>query len=116
VGPDFSNVDIKRAKTLAQEGALVPLLLLPAEFGGKTVPQNVVYTPSFVLEQKRRIDLGIIADLVRAGKASRYEAVPEYQGTSVVPTVLRIRAYDPGDFNSQILIWGDALERDQRKK
>jgi hypothetical protein len=111
VGPDFSNVDIKRARALSQEGTLAPLFLLPAEFGGTDVAENVVFVPLWVVEQKRRIDMEIVAALVRDGHATRYAATPEYQGSSAVPIALQIRAYDPKDFRSEIAIWGDALAR-----
>jgi hypothetical protein len=112
VGPDFSNVDIKRARVLSNEGTLAPLLLLPPEFGGSNVPQNVVFVPPWVVEQKRRIDTEIVANLVRDGHATRYAATPEYQGSSAVPIALRIRAHDPKDFQTKIAIWGDALARE----
>ena len=116
MGPDFADVDIKRAQALAKQGALVPLLLLPVEFGGKNIPQNVVYVPPFAFGEKRRIDLEIVAKLAKEGRVTQYEAIPEYQGASAVPIAIRVRASQPGDFTAQIIIWGDALKREQPKK
>ena len=87
------------------------MLFLPVEFGGREIPENTVYIPPFVLEEKRRIDLDIVAELVRVGKAKCYQANPEYQGTSGVPIAIHIRAYMPGEFKAVIAIWGDALRK-----
>jgi hypothetical protein len=113
-GPDFSTVDMPAARALAERGAFVELLLLPAEFGGQRVPRNILYVPPFVAEQKRRIDMNIIAELIRDGHAQRYSATPEYAGSSAVPIAIAIRAWDPKDFRAEIAIWGAALERAAR--
>lgn len=109
-GPDFSEVDSsEKAQRLADQGVLVKLHLLPPEFGGDDAPQNIVYVPPFVTELKLGMEANTIMPLVRDGKITRYAAIPKYQGRSFVPNAIEIRATDPGSFEADIRIWGEAL-------
>jgi hypothetical protein len=109
-GPDFSALDSReKAEAAVREGKLEPLLLLPATFGGENVPQNVVYVPVGLAAAKASIDRGVIAAAVKAGNVRQYAASPEYQGKSFIPIRILIRAWDPGDLNVKLNIWGDAL-------
>ena len=109
-GPDFSTVDTrKKAEDLFRKGALEKLLLLPTEFGGVEVPENVVYVPVGIAAIKTRIDGKIIGPLVAEGKVTRYVASPEYQGASFIPIAIKIQASDPASFSTVINIWGEAL-------
>jgi hypothetical protein len=111
VGPDFSAINSRdKAKDLFLGGKLQKLLLMPTEFGGQDFPPNVVYVPAFVLEQKTRIDRNIIQPLLDKGSVSRYEATPEYDGDSFIPSAIRIVASDPGTFSAKIAIWGKGLQ------
>lgn len=107
--PDFSSVDsLEKAMQLSDEGTLEPLQLVPLEFGGTDVPINVVYVPVGVVKIKQQIDEKMIGDLIAKGAVSQYEVKPDYNGTSVVPTALTVRAWNPGEFSTRIRIWGDA--------
>lgn len=107
--PDFSLVDSEaKADEMLQAGALERLLLLPARFGGREVPENIVYVPVGIAFAKTGID-NIIAPLVSEGRVSRYSAVPRYQGNSLVPVAIDVTASAPGHFTSTIKIWGNGL-------
>jgi len=110
-GPDYSHVDSReKAERLVQSGELVPLYLLPPEFGGDNAPPNTVYVPPFVVEIKEGIDTNTIMPLVREGKVTRYTAKPQYQGRSSVPNAIEIRATEPANFEAVVRIWGEALK------
>ena len=109
-GPDFSGIDsLEKATQLTEEGVLIPLLLLPTEFGGEPVAENTVFVPPFVQEIKERTDREVIGALIADGKVSRYSTIPQYEGRSFVPSALVIRAWDPQEFSTTIAIWGAAL-------
>jgi hypothetical protein len=96
-GPDFSQVNsVKKAEELARRGEVQRLLLVPSEFGGKEVPENVVYVPAGFRSVKEQIDRNIIMPLVAEGKITRYRALPEYQGDSFIPIAIKIEASDLG--------------------
>ena len=95
-----------------KQGQLEKLYMLPPEFGGEDIPQNTLYVPIGIVAIKTRTDNNIIRPLIQDGAVSQYSAVPEYQGTSFIPIRLRIRAFNPGDFSTEINIWGDALQID----
>jgi len=112
VGPDWSHVDSpEKAKALVEEGVLVELLLLPEEFGGPRVPENIVYVPPFVEEMKYRTDMNIIRPLIMDGVATEYTATPEHVGPCMVPIAIRVEATEPGQFACNLAIWGAALGR-----
>ena len=109
--PDFSSIDSPdKAQALYRHGELQKLLLLPAAFGGQDTPLNVVFVPEFVTQLKARIDHDMIRPLAVNGQVTRYQAVPEYQGRSVIPASIRISASEPGSFTTNIAIWGRALK------
>lgn len=111
-GPDFSQVDSQaKAETLFQEGKLEKLYLMPLEFGGVEIPQNIVYVPIGVANIKSGIDNNTVRPLVEAGKVSQYTATPAYEGSSFIPSAITIVASDPGSFTTTINIWGAALSR-----
>jgi hypothetical protein len=58
------------------------------------------------------IDQNVVAALAAKGTVTRYSATPEYQGSSFIPTAIRIVASDPGEFSIVINIWGEAPARD----
>jgi hypothetical protein len=111
-GPDFSAVNsLAKAQELFRKGQLEKLFLMPLEFGGQDIPQNVLYVPIGVAGIKSGIDNNVIAPLVAAGKVSQYHAKPEYQGDSFIPIAIKITASNPGNFSTSINIWGEALSR-----
>jgi hypothetical protein len=112
-GPDFSRIDSReKAEALFRQGELEMLYLLPPEFGGDDAPPNILFVPVGLGAVKAGIDQNVVAPLAAEGKLTRYTAMPEYQGSSVIPIAIRIEASDPGQFSTVINIWGDALTRD----
>jgi hypothetical protein len=111
-GPDYTSVNsMAEALRLVELGELVPMLLLPKEFGGQAIAENTVYVPSFVADLKHGTDHDVILPLAADGRVTRYSAQPEYEGKSVVPVAIQISATEPGNFVRDILIWGGALNR-----
>jgi hypothetical protein len=105
-GPDFSPINSReKVEAAAQAGDLVPMLLMPAEFGGPEGGPNVVFVPSWAAQQKQRIDMGTVLPLAQQGKIKQYSAKPSYKGDSFVPSAISIRAHDPSDFTATIEIW-----------
>jgi hypothetical protein len=111
-GPDFSDVDsLAKAEELLRQGKLEKLFLMPLEFGGTDNVLNTLYVPIGTAAIKANIDNNTIAPLAAEGRVSRYEANPEYQGSSFIPIAIKIVARDPGEFSATINIWGEALNR-----
>lgn len=111
-GPDFSTVDSReKAVELFERGGLEKLFLMPQEFGGEDNALNTLYVPVGFANVKQGIDSNVIGPLAADGKITRYKAMPEYQGRSVIPIAIKITAFDPGEFTSIINIWGEALSR-----
>jgi hypothetical protein len=111
-GPDFSAIDSpEKAEELFRNDGLEKVPLIPVKFGGQDQPLNVLYVPIGVARVKSRIDDDFIGQLASLGKITRYKAVPEYQGQSLIPIAIKITAWDPGEFTTTIKIWGEALSR-----
>jgi hypothetical protein len=115
-GPDYRHIDTSaKAEMLCKQGGLKKLLLLPPDFGGEDAPPNVVFVPAFAAELKVRIDMSTVMPLAHKGQVSRYTATPEYEGKSVVPSLIRISATDPGCFEGTVAIWGRAVQQDAKQ-
>ena len=111
-GPDFSDINSKeKAEARLQSGELEKLFLLPPEFGGIDDPRNICFVPRGFVAIKLGIDTNIIKPLIESEKITEYQATPEYQGKSFVPVAIKIVARNPGAFNTEINIWGEALAR-----
>ncbi|MDO8989747.1 MAG: hypothetical protein Q7U91_08940 [Sideroxyarcus sp.] len=109
-GPDFSSIDSRaKAEELFRRGDLAKLYLMPLEFGGADIGPNIVFVPPFAVEMKASIDFNIIKPLADEGKIKHYEAKPEYEGSSFIPSAIKVIASDPGDFSTVIGIWGKGL-------
>jgi hypothetical protein len=109
-GPDFSGIDSQAMVEEAfRRGELEQLFLMPLEFGGEEIPPNTVYVPIGVAAIKAGIDHNVVGPLVEEGKVTSYTAAPQYQGSSFVPSAIRIVASNPGEFTTTINIWGEAL-------
>lgn len=109
-GPDYRHVDSReKAQALFKRGELEEIPLLPMMFGGQDIPANRVYVPAFAAAMAMRLATSTIAGLAKRGQVTRYQATPTYEGSSFVPTSLRIVAHDPGRFEATIAIWGPAL-------
>lgn len=112
-GPDFSKIDsLAKAQALYQRGELEKLFMMPLEYGGEDIALNILYVPIGIAAIKSRIDINVIGQLAEEGKVTRYVATPEYQGNSFIPIAIKIQASDPGNFETIINIWGDALSRE----
>jgi hypothetical protein len=106
-GPDYSHVDSKeKAEELVARGELTRLHLLPPEFGGADVAENLVFVPPFVVDLKHGTDMNIVRPLIEDGSVSEYSATPSYKGDSFVPASIEIHASNPGDFHTSLEIWG----------
>ena len=77
-------------------------------------PLNILYVPAGVGAIKNNIDTNVIGPLAQSGDISQYAAEPEYRGSSVIPMAIRIRAWEPKEFETEINIWGEALEREEQ--
>jgi len=111
-GPDYTQIDTReKAQELYKRGELTTLLLLPGAFGGEAVPQNVVYVPAAAAAMKMQIDENTVRPLAQSGRITRYTATPEYVGRSVVPSLVRISAWDPGNFEAVVHVWGQSLKK-----
>lgn len=105
--PDFSDVDMARAKELAKAGTLAPLYLMPLRFGGDpSVESNAVYAPPAAVALKERCD-GMVEDLLRREKVNGYSCTPEYKGTSAVPCKITVTAKKDGEpvFTESVSVW-----------
>ncbi|WP_207548724.1 hypothetical protein [Mycolicibacterium peregrinum] len=117
MSPDFSMVDsAQKAEELYAQGQLERMLLLPAEFGGVDIEQNVVYVPVGFTAAKAEIDNNVISPLIQEGKVQAYSAVPEYEGASFVPIAIQISAWHPDSPETStvagtLAAWGSAVER-----
>jgi hypothetical protein len=104
---DFSSItSLKAAEFASQEGSLLKVLLVPAELGGQDQPENVVYIPAQAWEIKRKSTDELLS-AVRSG-INDIEIVPEYRGTSFVPTKITITAASSGTvpgYKLEIEIW-----------
>jgi len=110
-GPDFSSVDSReKAEALFRSGKLHKLFLMPPEFGGHDIAHNVVFVPAFAAELKVRTDQNVVIPLAQQGKVTRYQATPEYEGKSFIPTAINIVASEPESFTFRIAVWGKALD------
>jgi hypothetical protein len=114
-GPDFSAVDSReKAEELFRRGELAKLFMMPLEFGGDDIPENTLYVPPWVVDQKAEIDNNVVRPLAMDGHAVEYKVRPEYQGRSFIPIAIRIRVSNPGELDATINIWGEALSREGR--
>ncbi len=106
--PDFSAVQSRdAARTLAAEGKLVAVLLLPAELGGQDVEANRVYvTPEAA--QARTLAVGSLVRMVKQGVVDKMDVVPTYKGKSFIPATIQMKASSSktgGHFDQQISVW-----------
>lgn len=105
--PDYSHVTSIAARRLARSGELVRIYAFPLELGGRKDPENIVYIPPAAREP---LDIAVRAlkRQVEDGLADRMEVIPEYRGTSVVPSRIRFRAWHgskPGSLELAMAVW-----------
>ena len=113
-GPDLSWIDSReKADELFLKGELEKLHLMPLELGGDDNPLNVLYVTVGLAGIKSGFDNNVVVPLAQNGKITKYKAVPEYQGNSVIPISIKITASDPGQVTLTLNIWGEALAREK---
>jgi len=79
------------ADEFVRSGALVKVYLWPTELGGEDDPRNIVYITPEAAETRATI-AGNLRRFLMADEANDVEVVPEYKGTSIVPTRIRFKA------------------------
>jgi hypothetical protein len=106
--PDFSAVTAAEdIEALVAQGALVPILVVPLDFGGTEDAVNTAYVTPEAAEQKALIDATLI-DLAEQGLLNSFELEPEYRGDSLIPTKLTFRANHKGEgerFDLTVEVW-----------
>lgn len=104
---DFSSIVSMRAvEEASQKAQLMKTLLLPAELGGRDVPENVVFIPPHAKEIKENSTNELLS-AVRQGM-TEVAVFPEYRGTSFVPSKIIISAARSGmrpEYELEIRIW-----------
>ena len=105
---DFSDVDsLKKCEDLMEKGELFKILLFPAEFGGKDIPNNICYVPAGIPEIKDKLTETLI-DFVEKGLINKLNVELEYKGKSFIPSKIKMftsKSDKPGEFNPVINVW-----------
>ena len=92
-GPDFSAITTKAAaRKLVRKGELVEIYFFPLELGGPDEPHNIGYVPPFAAEA-RELLLGTLVRQMKEGLIDQMEVEPDYQGKSIVPARITMRAW-----------------------
>jgi len=94
------------AEDAVRQGHLSKVLLLPAEFGGTEVLENITYVPVFIKHIKDKTTAELLM-LAKSGSIN-VSIVPEYRGASFVPTKLLLSAWRDGHpvaYKQEINIW-----------
>ena len=104
-GPNFKDIDsIEKAIELYENGQLSKIYMMPLEFGGEDIPENIIYAPEFVLKFKKQFDK-IVEDLLLDGKKLNFEAIPKYKGKSFIPSKLMLEVTGDSELTKTINIW-----------
>ena len=91
--PGFEGIrSLNDARRACMNGELAKALLVPIEFGGEDVPQNVVYVSPAACEAQSAIIKDLIG-FVREQGAIQLHAVPEYRGDCFVPSRIIYQAF-----------------------
>jgi hypothetical protein len=110
--PDFAAIrTVQQADSLFKAGLLDRLFIMPLEFGGEEIPQNLLYVPKGAAARKAAIDQEVIAPLIQEGRISKYTANAEYQDGSVVPSAIKITVSDLETYTFTLNLWGNAVKR-----
>jgi hypothetical protein len=89
-------------------GELERMLLLPDVFGGDDRPENVVYVPAGFGAIRDETWTNVVIQLAQAGDVDEISVIPEYKGSSLVPTRIRLRAWHSeksGRLDSTLEVW-----------
>ena len=106
--PDYSAVTSKAAAIrLARKGELVRIRVFPAELGGPSDPENIVYIPPAVEEARQRL-IGTLRRFTDQDLIDQLDVRAEYKGESVVPSRLHYTARHSrggAPFEATIEVW-----------
>lgn len=106
--PDFAHVTTReQAEVLVATGALVRIYLFPIRLGGPRRKANISYVPPEAGAALDQIS-GTLRRFTREGLVDRLEIIPEYRGSSFVPTRINMHATHSGregGFHPSIAIW-----------
>ena len=104
---DYSSITAPRdVENACLKHHLIEIFIIPAELGGRDVPQNLLYVPPAIrvskddatVELLHAVQMGMIEVAIR----------PEYRGVSLVPSKIIITAARPGmppGYQRDIEIW-----------
>jgi hypothetical protein len=106
--PDFSAVTTTAAAIrLARRGELVRIRPFPAELGGPSDPENIVYIPPAVEEARQRL-IGTLRRFTDQDLIDQLDVRAKYKGDSIVPSRLHYTArHSRGGppFEATIEVW-----------
>jgi hypothetical protein len=107
---DFSTVTTKAAANrLVREGRLVKIHLFPTELGGPAKERyNIVYiTPEAA--EARSLLISVLEQDVEEEAIDQMRIVPDYKGTSIIPTRIRFKAWHSqragGAYETVLEVW-----------
>ncbi|MDR0852320.1 MAG: hypothetical protein LBN36_07480 [Clostridiales Family XIII bacterium] len=90
VQQDFSDIDSnEKAEELVSSNILKQLYIVPVRFGGSEDATNWLYAPLAAIEAKDRYD-DKVEQWGLQGQINGYRGIPEYKGTSIIPSKLTI--------------------------
>ncbi|MDC7812009.1 hypothetical protein [Sphingomonas koreensis] len=107
--PDFTSITTKAAANrLVRAGRLVKIHYFPTELGGPAKDRyNIGYiTPEAA--EARELLIGTLERDVEDGTIDQMRIVPDYKGTSIVPTRIRFMAWHSergGEFEVVLEVW-----------
>jgi len=108
--PDFTTVTTKAAANrLVREGRLVKIHYFPTELGGPAKDRyNIGYITPEAAEARELLISTLEADLEEE-KIDQMRIVPDYKGTSIVPTRIRFMAWHSqragGEYEMVLEVW-----------
>lgn len=108
--PDFTSITTKAAANrLVREGRLVKIHFFPTELGGPAKDRyNIGYITPEAAEARELLISTLEADLEEE-KIDRMQILPDYKGTSIVPTRIRFMAWHSerkgGEFAVVLEVW-----------
>jgi hypothetical protein len=109
--PVFSDVTSRAAaERLVKQGRLVRILIFPAEFGGKDIPENRTYVPPAVVEALDMVK-GTMMRFISEGLIDWMSVTQEWHGDSFVPARITYHCMNKGkgetkdSFTPSIEVW-----------
>lgn len=104
-GQKFDQVKTPiRAWSLCEYGGLQALYCIPTELGGGTGEENILFLPAYAAEQKYAVDEKLV-EMKNRGVLTGFSIQPQYEGESLVPTEIMVKAEGPEEFEKNIIVW-----------